>query len=253
MLPLASLDLSLLQAWTDVVEHMPDAVFIIAGSEGAGQILYVNSQACRMFGYERCEILNRSTDMLLFRQADPRCALHGRRRDGSEFPIDLMRTPAAGQDAPAAILIVRSAEQSRAVPDAQVASRARPAAALIKVLHIEDDPRVARSMARLLRLRGFEVVSAATREEVRQHMEVGGLRPDLILTDFQLALGLTSDEIVADIVARLQFKPPTIVLSGGATGPHAEKINSIADRVLPKPVDIATLLREIDELLRLRH
>ena len=108
-------------------------------------------------------------------------------------------------------------------------------------------------MGRLLRLKGYEVVSAATREEVRQHMRVGGLCPDLILTDFQLALGLTSDEIIADIVARLQFKPPTIVLSGGATGPHAAKIKSIADRILPKPVDIETLLHEIDELLKVRH
>ncbi len=150
MLPLASLDPSLLQAWTDVVEHM-----------------YVNSQACRMFGFERCEILNRSIDMLLFGQANPRCGLHGRRRDGSEFPIEHMRTPAEGQDAPAAILIVRSTEQSRAAAAAQVASRAPGAAVPIKVLHIEDDPSVARSMARLLRLKGYEVVSAATREEVR--------------------------------------------------------------------------------------
>ncbi len=191
--------------------------------------------------------------MLLLGQANPRCGLHGRRRDGSEFPIEHMRTPAEGRDAPAAILIVRSTEQSRSAAAAQVASRAPAAAVPIKVLHIEDDPSVARSMARLLRLKGYEVVSAATREEVRQHLEVGGLCPDLILTDFQLALGLTSAEIVADIVARLRFKPPTIVLSGGATGRHAAKINSIADRILPKPVDVATLLHEIDELLRLRH
>jgi len=141
----------------------------------------------------------------------------------------------------------------RAVPEAEVASRAPPVAVPVTVLHIEDDPSVARSMARLPRLRGFEVVSAATREEVRQHMEAGGLCPDLILTDFQLALGLTSDEIIADIAARLQFKPPTIVLSGGAAGPHAAKINSIADRVLPKPVDITALLHAIDELLKVRH
>ncbi len=108
-------------------------------------------------------------------------------------------------------------------------------------------------MARLLRLKGFEVVSVATRDEVRQLMEFGGLRPDLILTDFQLALGLTSDEIVADIAARLQFKPPTIVLSGGAAGRQAAKIDSIADRVLSKPMDIAVLLHEIDELLARRQ
>ncbi len=253
MLPLVSLDPSLLQAWTDVVEHMPDAVFIIGGSESAGQILYVNSQACRMFGYERCEISNQSIEMLLLRQADRRAALRGRRRDGTEFPVDVARAPAEGHGAPAAILIVRNLDQAQAVPTTEVASHAPPAAVPIKVLHIEDDPGVARSMARLLRLKGFEVVSAATRDEVRQLMEVDGLCPDLILTDFQLALGLTSDELVADIAARLQFKPPTIVLSGGVAGRHAAKINSIADRILSKPVDITVLLREIDELLGRRH
>ena len=61
----------------------------------------------------------------------------------------------------------------------------------IKVLHIEDDPSVARSMARVLRLEGCEVASAATRDEAMQQLERHGLRPDLILTDSQLRVGFT--------------------------------------------------------------
>jgi CheY-like chemotaxis protein len=115
------------------------------------------------------------------------------------------------------------------------------------VLHIEDDPSVARSTARLLRLAGYEVISAATRDEVMRYVEVQGLRPDLILTDFHLRTG-TSDDIVLELVARLQFKPPTIVLTG-VPGQRPEKAKSIADRTLIKPVDFDVLLHEIESLL----
>jgi hypothetical protein len=38
-----------------------------------------------------------------------------------------------------------------------------PHGAAIKILHIEDDPSVARAMARVLRLLGYEVISEAPR------------------------------------------------------------------------------------------
>jgi DNA-binding response OmpR family regulator len=118
----------------------------------------------------------------------------------------------------------------------------------VKVLHIEDDRSVARSMARALRLKGYEVFCAATRDEAVQHVVEHGVRPDWILADFQLAPGLTSEEIVSEIAAWLHFKPPTIVLTG-ITGDAAIRANSFADRILTKPVDLAVLLREVDGLI----
>jgi DNA-binding response OmpR family regulator len=118
----------------------------------------------------------------------------------------------------------------------------------ITVLHIEDDPGVARSMARVLRQEGYEVASAATRDEALRHLQVHGIRPDLILTDFQLSKGLTSDHIVAEIAARLQFKPPTIMLTGAANQ-QVREARSFADRILAKPVDVKVLLREIECLV----
>ncbi len=44
-------------------------------------------------------------------------------------------------------------------------------------------------MAMLLRLEGYEVIGAASRDEALQHVQVHGLRPDLILCDFQLPMG----------------------------------------------------------------
>ena len=126
-------------------------------------------------------------------------------------------------------------------------------AGVIKVLHIEDDPGIARSMEMLLRLEGYEVIGAASRDEALQHIEVHGLRPDLILSDFQLPMGFTGDEIVAEIAALLQFKPPTIILTGDIADTHVKKAKLIADRLLPKPVDINLLLREIEILLAKRQ
>ena len=108
MLPGSTIDPRLLPAWlpawTDVIENITDAVFIIAGTASAAPIVYVNSQATRMFGYERCEILNQSIEILVpqhMRQqlmehrgflsaGNPNpcrtgasLALLGRRRDGS--------------------------------------------------------------------------------------------------------------------------------------------------------------------------
>ena len=119
----------------------------------------------------------------------------------------------------------------------------------IKVLHIEDDPGVARSMALLLRLEGYEVISAATREEALQHVQVHALRPDLVLSDYRLAMGSRGDAIVAEIAAWLGFKPPTIMLTGDTTDDHVEQIKRIADRILPKPVEVGLLLHEIGKLL----
>jgi PAS domain S-box-containing protein len=343
MLPLVSIDPSLLRAWTAVVENMPDAMFVVSGAARTGQIAFANIRAVRMFGYGRNELVNQSIVMLLPPQerAQHREPLHpgagqpmfGRHRDGAEFPIDVLFTPNEGSAAPVTILMVRyltdrkqldSSLQSDEVKSRYLAAAthnlrhslqtiwnlqavlaqtfkhteyalhmtlleeavrkmdqmltslvdinrsefeggatsgaaadlaespdiiASPDAGAIKVLHIEDDRSVSRSMARLLRLEGYEVVSASSREEALQHLEAGSLRPDLILTDFQFRMGFTGEQIVAEIAARLGFRPPTIMLTSANLSKHLGIDQSIADRILPKPVDINVLLSEIECLL----
>jgi CheY-like chemotaxis protein len=133
--------------------------------------------------------------------------------------------------------------ESRTVQEIQLSERC----AATKVLHIEDDPCVAKSIARALRLAGVEVVSAATREEAINHVEVHGFRPDVIITDLHLGGGLTSKMVVAELAVRLKSNPPTILLSGSAGQWHPSDM-PIADRVLSKPADIVALLRAISDL-----
>lgn len=128
-----------------------------------------------------------------------------------------------------------------------------PPAGAPRVLHIEDDPAVARAIALLLRLEGYEVLSAATRDEAMRYIKGPTPPPDLVLSDYRLPMGFRGDAIIAEIVAWLGFKPPTIMLTGDTTDGHIAQVMRIADRILPKPVDVNLLLREISSLLDGSH
>ena len=119
------------------------------------------------------------------------------------------------------------------------------------ILHVEDDMGVARSMGLLLTLEGYEIAHAASQAEALRRVEAG-LRPDLILCDFHLQRGQTGDQVVAALAAALGHKPPTIVLTGDISDRQIDKARAVADRILPKPVDIDVLLREFDALIGTR-
>lgn len=115
------------------------------------------------------------------------------------------------------------------------------------VLHIEEDRDVANAVARLLRLDGYHVICAASRDEAIRLVE-DGLIPDLILTDYHLPRGISGDRIVAEIVYRLGFKPPTLMLAT-LSDHETRTLSSVVDRIFAKSSEIDLVLHEIGCLL----
>jgi PAS domain S-box-containing protein len=91
-------------------EFSPDAII---ASDANGRITQVNSRVETLFGYAQTELLGQSIEILIperFRRTHPRhrndymqharvrpmgvgLELHGRRKDGTEFPVDIMLSP----------------------------------------------------------------------------------------------------------------------------------------------------------------
>src|SRR6516162_2261808 len=109
-------------------ELSPDAIVV---TDRQGRIASANAQVERIFGYSRTELLGKPVEVLMperFRQVHPShrgkfaaqpqvrpmgigLELFGRRKDGSEFPVDIMLSPVESGEASLVLCVVRDVSE----------------------------------------------------------------------------------------------------------------------------------------------
>jgi PAS domain S-box-containing protein len=117
-----------------ILEAIPDAV---AAVNQQGVIIQVNSQTESLFGYTRDELIGQKIEMLVPDRQRPQHHLHrehfhqqpkirrmgsgldlcGRRRDGSEFPVEISLSPVATDDGTMVLSVIRDISDRKRIEE----------------------------------------------------------------------------------------------------------------------------------------
>jgi two-component system, sensor histidine kinase PdtaS len=157
----------------------PDAIFVV---DAQGRIALANSEAGRLFGYTLDELYGQPIEMLVPERsrgahvadrdayaAEPRLrpmgagrALSGRRRDGSELPVEISLSPLQTAGGTFVISIVRDVSEQRAIV-ARMEASLREKDALLREIHhrVKNNLQITSS---LLRLQAAAIADPAARD-----------------------------------------------------------------------------------------
>jgi PAS domain S-box-containing protein len=123
------------QQFRSLFEFSPDAIVV---TNREGEIAEVNTQVEKFFGYTRSELLGQPIEILIpqrFRAIHPkhradyaahsrvrtmgaRLELYGLRKDGREFPVDIMLGPVEGPEGQVVLSVIRDLSEKREAEEA---------------------------------------------------------------------------------------------------------------------------------------
>ncbi len=119
-----------------LLESAPDAI-IVAGADG--RIALVNRRVEELFGYSRSELLGHEIELLVperlrethgrhrahylaaprMREMGAGLELYGRRRDGTEFPVEISLSPVTEGDSTHVVTVIRDVSERRRADEAR--------------------------------------------------------------------------------------------------------------------------------------
>jgi DNA-binding response OmpR family regulator len=118
------------------------------------------------------------------------------------------------------------------------------------ILHVDDAHAVRESLALLLRADGYRVNSAGSgRDALRLAAE--GLRPDLLIVDFNIGDEMNGAQLVVQLRRCLGYTPPVIMLTGDPTSAELPRITDAPIWIVRKPLDPRLLLAALPSLVQL--
>lgn len=119
-------------------------------------------------------------------------------------------------------------------------------ALLCSVLAIEDEASVRSALGRLLKMRRIKATIVATATEALNLVRERGLRPDVLLCDYNLRGSLDGIETIRHLRAALGWNVPAVVMTGDTRSQTLDSISAQGASVLIKPF----LAEELLEALR---
>jgi len=127
-----------------------------------------------------------------------------------------------------------------------------PPAAVTRVLLVDDEPRLLKSLAELLKHRGFELACAVNGQEALEHL--GRSRFDLVILDLDLGQADMGGHGVMDFINDQNLGTDVIVTSGASSIDAAiGALKRGAHDYLRKPYAREELLKTVDNAIRHRR
>lgn len=117
------------------------------------------------------------------------------------------------------------------------------------ILLTEDDPEVRDLLTRVLKAEGHRVIAAPDGTTALELVAHEGLRPDLILVDYNLPGGMNGLQLSATLRERLHHVVPVIMLTGDISTSTLREIALLDCVRLHKPVKLTELTETIQQLL----
>jgi signal transduction histidine kinase/CheY-like chemotaxis protein len=118
-----------------------------------------------------------------------------------------------------------------------------------RLLIIEDDEEVRRSMSAFLKELGYVVLSADSGGQALQLLEQETTPPDMIISDYRLRDGENGVDAAEAVLARLDTKLPVMIITGDTAPQRLREALSHGYRLQHKPVVPSELRRAVAQML----
>lgn len=164
-----------------------------------------------------------------------------------DHPIDVHSRAGVGSMFAVSVPIGQLSSDDRLAHDCAGTANVAPRTG--EVLIVEDDPSVREMLVLLFEQEGHRTVAAADGHEAFALAARGTLRPDVVVADYNLPLGLTGIQVAAALRATLHDEVPVVILTGDISSDTLREIAQQNCFYLHKPVKAADLTRLTESLM----